>query len=136
MTKRLLATLLLVLMLFAVGCNNSADGAHGGSGDGNNSGTAGGSNVEEKNNDGEFFFKGKITSLDGKNYIEVEIIDSKIAFGTYWVLIGKETVYQSADGDTITLDELKVGDTIEIIFSGQVMMSYPPKISAQKIILK
>ena len=130
MTKRILALALLVLMVFAVGCNKQ------GADDENNGGAQGGSSVEEKNEYGEFFFKGEITSLESKNYIEVEIIDSKIAFGTYWVLVADETLYLNNSGATITRDDLKVGDTIEIIFSGQVMNSMPPKIMARKIILK
>ena len=126
------------MMLFAMGCdggnNNGGNGNINDDGDIVNQG--GNGSVEEKNAEGEFFFKGKVTSLEDRNHIEMEIIDSQVAFGIYWVIIDSSTVYVNAEGVTITKDDIKAGDTIEVIFSGQVMMSLPPRIYAQKIILK
>jgi hypothetical protein len=68
-----------------------------------------------------------------EHHIEVEIYDSDYAFGTYWVLTGKETEYFDRDGNTITRDDLKSGDKIKISYGGQVMMSMPPQIVAGKI---
>lgn len=140
MSKKIFAIAVLVMMLFLFGCEpgNNTGGAdngdteNGGSTDGGD--TKGG--VEEKNEEGEFFFRGRVTSVSDPYFIEVEIIDSQVAFGIYWVNVSAETEYIRADSVPINREDIKVGDTIEIIFSGQVMMSYPPRIAAQKIILK
>lgn len=68
--------------------------------------------------------------------IEVEVIDGEYgASGIYWVNVGETTVFKDADGGSIEPSDLSVGDQIEIIYSGQVMMSYPPQIMARKITL-
>ena len=135
--KRVLAIVILVMMLFAMGCRPVDNGDVGGN-ENNESNTNQGENrnVEEKNADGEYFFKGKIISNNNDRYIEVEIIDSQVAFGKYIVNVDAGTVYVDANGNTITRDSLKADDVIEIIFSGQTMLSYPPQIYGQKIILK
>ena len=117
MNKKILALIILAVMLFAVGCQPAE----------NNNG------IEEKNAKGEYVFKGEVTSVSEKKYIVIEIIDSEIAFGTYHVLIGDTTLFFHADDSTAERDDIKVGDIIEVAFSGQVMMSYPPQIYAQKI---
>ena len=43
------------------------------------------------------------------------------------------TVFCNSDGKKIKKSDLSVGDTVEIFYSGQVMMSYPPQIVAAKI---
>lgn len=121
-------------MLFAVGCNKTDKGddpsdnntANGGNGDGA---------VEEKNADGEIFYRGTVSNVQA-NCIFIEIIDSQVAFGTYQVNTDKNTVYTNSDGKTIRRDSIKEGDTIDVIFSGQVMLSMPPQIYAQKVVLK
>ncbi len=68
--------------------------------------------------------------------IEVEVIEGEYgAVGIYWVITGEGTVYETEDGKSISADSLEVGDRIEIIYNGQVMMSYPPQIVAKKIVL-
>ena len=133
MTKRILAIVMLVLMLFAMGCGPTDKGPVGGN-DNNSSNDNG--DVKEINEADYFLYKGKIVSNENTRYIEVEIIDSQIAFGKYLVLVDAATVYQDSEGNEITRDDLKVDDVIEISFSGQVMMSLPPQIYAQKITLK
>ena len=133
MTKRILAIVMLVLMLFAMGCGPTDKGPVGGN-DNNSSNDNG--DVKEINEADYFLYKGKIVSNENDRYIEVEIIDSQIAFGKYLVLVDVATVYQDSEGNEITRDDLKVDDVIEISFSGQVMMSLPPQIYAQKITLK
>ena len=127
--------MILVMMLFAMGCeggsNNGGDGYINEDGD-----IVNGNGVEERNADGEFFFRGVVKSVDNKYYISMEIIDSNVAFGIYHVNVDAGTKYVSAEGNGISRDDIKVGDTIEVIFSGQVMLSMPPQIYAQKIILK
>ena len=66
--------------------------------------------------------------------IEVEVIDGDYgASGIYWVIIGDNAIITDSDGSKITVDSLKPGDKVEILYSGQVMMSYPPQIVAKKI---
>ena len=124
---------MLVMMLFAMGCGPTDKGPVGGN-DNNSSNDNG--DVKEINDADYFLYKGKIVSNKNTRYIEVEIIDSQIAFGKYLVLVDAATVYQNSEGNEITRDDLKVDDVIEISFSGQVMMSLPPQIYAQKITLK
>ena len=127
--------MILVMMLFAIGCeggnNNGGDGYINEEGD-----IVNGNGVEERNADGEFFFRGVVKSVDNKYYISMEIIDSNVAFGIYHVNVDNGTKYFNSEGNGISRDDIKVGDTIEVIFSGQVMLSMPPQIYAQKIILK
>ena len=66
-------------------------------------------------------------------HIEVEVIESDYAFGVYWVLTSDSTEYIGKNGKKIKRTEIKAGDTIEISYGGQVMMSYPPQISAREI---
>ncbi len=68
-----------------------------------------------------------------EHHIEVEVYDSDYAFGTYWVLTGKETKYFDQEGNPITRDTLEAGEKIKISYGGQVMMSIPPQIVAGKI---
>lgn len=140
MSKRLLALAVLLIMLFAVSCDRTNDN------DGNNNGnggyineegnTVGGNGVEERNADGEFFYRGVVRSVDERYYISMEIIDSNVAFGIYHANVDGATLYFDAEGNSISRESIKVGDTIEVVFSGQVMLSMPPQIYAQKIILK
>ena len=141
MSKRFLALAVLFMMLFTVGCNGGNNNANDGNSDENNganteNGSDTGNGVEERNADGEFFYRGIVTAVDNKYYIAMEIVDSNVAFGVYHVLVGDQTVFINSDGATISRDQIKVGDTIEVVFSGQVMLSMPPQIAAQKIILK
>ena len=133
MTKRILAIVMLVMMLFAMGCGPTDKGPVGGN---DNNSSNDNEDAKEINESDYFLYKGKIVSNENTRYIEVEIIDSQIAFGKYLVLVDAATVYQDSEGNEITRDDLKVDDVIEISFSGQVMMSLPPQIYAPKIILK
>jgi len=66
-------------------------------------------------------------------YLEVEVIESDYAFGEYWVITPQETEFFDSNGNKISRSDLKAGDKIEISYSGQVMMSYPPKIVAHSV---
>lgn len=72
----------------------------------------------------------KITNLGEK--LEVEVIESPYTFGVHWVITDSAEVFNK-NGEKITVTELHVGDTVEILYSGQVMLSYPPQIVAAKI---
>ena len=130
MNKRIFALILLLTLIFVSGCENKK--ADDKPKEENNS--ALGTNTDRPSD--EFIFKGEVTSVDNKKYIEMEIIDSDIAFGTYWVLISEETLFFAADGSSADISAVKVGSIIEVAFSGQVMNSYPPKIAARKIYIK
>lgn len=119
MSKKIIAIAILMMTLLMAGCQP----------------TEGGGN-EEKNERGDYVFKGEVTDLSNYRHIEMEIIDSNIAFGTYHALTDNGTLYFDNEGNAITRDDIKVGDVIEVVFSGQVMQSFPPKIYAQKIYLK
>ena len=129
MNKKILALLMASSMLFAVGCSlpeneepyiEEDDGLTD-------------SGIEYAEN--EKVFKATVTKYDSKKYLEVEIIESNIAFGTYWVLVSDLTTFHKLDGTEISYQNIKPGATIEIVFSGQVMNSYPPQISAKRIYL-
>ena len=69
--------------------------------------------------------------------IEVEVIEGDYdASGIYWVNFSNETVFTNSQNVRLSIDDLKVGDTVEIIYGGQVAMSYPPQIFAKKIVIK
>lgn len=142
MSKRIFALVIMIMMLFAMGCDGGQNNVAGGNGDAsggdssNGGGTDNGGSVEERNADGEFFYRGIVKSVDARKYIEIEIIDSQVAFGIYQALVDSGTLFFNAEGDVIDRADIKVGDTVEVIFSGQVMLSFPPQIYAQKIILK
>ena len=89
---------------------------------------------EEKNMEGA-----KMTAVIKSigNGFEVEVIEGDYgASGIYWVRISSDTVYADQNNNRIIQSSLKVGDTIEITYNGQVMLSYPPQINAKKIQLK
>ena len=140
MSKKIFALVIMIMMLFATGCdggNSLANGDNSNGGDSSNGGgTDNGGSVEERNADGEFFYRGTVKSVDARKYIEIEIIDSQVAFGVYHVNVDGGTLFLNAEGGVIDRADIKVGDTIEVIFSGQVMLSFPPQIYAQKVILK
>lgn len=134
MSKRFFALVIMLMMLFATGCDGGSNLANGGNAGGG--GTDNGGSVEERNADGEFFYRGIVKSVDARNYIEIEIIDSQVAFGIYHALVDGSTLFLNAEGGVIDRADVKVGDTVEVVFSGQVMLSLPPQIYAQKVILK
>ena len=68
--------------------------------------------------------------------LEVEVIESDYAFGEYWVITPDDIPYTDKDGAAVSRADLKPGDKIEITYSGQVMMSYPPQIVAKAIKLR
>ena len=68
--------------------------------------------------------------------IAVDVIESEYTSGIHWVNIASSTEFYAKDGSRISRSDLKVGDTVEILYSGQVMMSYPPQIVAARISVK
>ena len=71
----------------------------------------------------------KIIAVNDK--IEVEVIEGEYgASGIYWVITTPTTSYFGKDGSPALRASLKEGDVVEIVYSGQVMLSYPPQITA------
>ena len=66
----------------------------------------------------------------------VEVTRSEYTSGPHIVLINDGTVMEDANGNAIFSDSLRVGDELTILYSGQVMLSYPPQIVALSIILR
>ena len=80
----------------------------------------------------QFVLKGIVKSVSDHSQLEVEVIESDYAYGIYWVHVSDAT-FVDADGNSISVNDIKAGDTINITYGGQVMMSYPPQIVAYKI---
>ena len=113
MSKKILILALMSMLLFATGCPKYEE------------------NFEPQ---GEtFVLKAVVNSITDK--LEVEVIESDYAFGVYWVLISDSTKYENSEGASISLSDIQPGDTVERTYGGQVMMSYPPQIVAQKVTL-
>ena len=116
--KKIVKIAVLVLtisMLFSCADNGSQHGEDGESG----------SNAQS------FVLKGVVRSVDEK--IEVEVIESDYAFGTYLVITSENTDFIANDGAKINKSDIKNGDIIEITYNGQTMLSLPPQIVAHKI---
>ena len=137
-SKRILALIMALIMLMTVGCNRNDDTKLPEKEDGTvekepNAENGGIKNSSIKLEDGEVVYRGKVTNLGDKYALEIEIVDSTIAFGPYRVLIGNSTTFYGLDGEEISREDIELGDVIEVVFSGQVMMSYPPQIAAKRV---
>ena len=92
-------------------------------------------NDAEANNMNNAKMTAKITALGEK--IEVEVIEGDYgASGIFWIITGSDTDFRNSDGNKISVSNLRVNDVIEIEYSGQVMMSYPPQVYAKIITVK
>ncbi len=69
--------------------------------------------------------------------LEVEVTEGPYgASGPYWVNTPESTLYFNKEGKKIARGDLRPGDTVEIVYGGQVMMSYPPQIVASRVTVK
>lgn len=68
--------------------------------------------------------------------ISVDVIESEYTTGIHWVLTSGGTEFFDQKGNAIERSDLKPSDKVEILYSGQVMMSYPPQIVAARISVK
>ncbi len=80
---------------------------------------------------GDVTMVARITAIGEK--IEVDVTESDNFTGPFFIITGDTTQYFNSDGDSITRADLSVGDTVEIKYNGQVMLSYPPQVAALKI---
>ena len=108
--KKYLAIALAMLMFMTVGCQSTDNDP-----------------ITEN-----FHLKAIVKSNDGGDRLEVEVIESDYAFGIY-IVHTSNAAFINAEGEAISPSDIQVGDTVEITYSGQVMMSYPPQIVALKI---
>lgn len=76
----------------------------------------------------------KITATHAER-IEVEILSDKYNTGEMWVILTDSTVITNKSGERLKLSALSVGDKMEIVYNGQVMLSYPAQIVGKKITL-
>ena len=90
---------------------------------------------QEAGAEGEVKMTAEVTAIGDR--IEVEVIEGEYgAEGPYHVIVGDGATFSDANGNAIAKGDIKAGDTVEIYYSGQVMLSYPPQIVAVKIIKK
>ncbi len=110
--KRLILWFLLLplAICFTVGCNNQGG---------------------NKN----LIMQAKIIKVNEDNSLLVEIIKDEYNSGEMCVLIGNKTKLVNKNGEKIAFSELNTGDNVQIEYTGQVMLSYPAKINAIKIVL-
>ena len=77
-----------------------------------------------------------VTSTSEEKRLEVNVISGDYgAQGVFWVLVSDQSAFYGKNGETIAREDIKAGDTVEIRYSGQVMLSYPPQIVAYSITL-
>ena len=84
--------------------------------------------------DGSVKMTAVVKSVDER--IEVEVTESEYTSGVHLVITADATEYFGKNGKRIDRNDIKAGDTVEILYSGQVMLSYPPQIVAAKITVK
>lgn len=89
---------------------------------------------EAPNGGGEVMMIARIEAIGDK--IEVMVTESEYSFGTHLVITSETTQYIGKQGKKISRSDLSVGQTVEIIYSGQIMLSYPPQIVAKRITVK
>lgn len=79
----------------------------------------------------EFVLKAIVKKVENDR-LEVEVIESDYAFGIYHILTASAKYYNK-NGSQVTRESIMVGDTIELTYSGQTMLSYPPQVVAYQI---
>lgn len=127
MKKQIIALLSLLLILLLVSCAGPVgDPANGPT---NDPADTEGEGVVDNDT---FKMIATVESVGAK--IEVNVTEAEYAFGIYWVITTDTTEFLDENGGQITRADIKVGDTVEIRYNGQVMMSYPPQIVALRII--
>ena len=131
--KKFLSVLLILVLTLAllISCtpNENKSEEEGGDAIGKPVPHSDGGDDEER-----FYLVGEVTAL--RDCIEINVIEGEYAYGIYWVLASDETNIFDQNGNQIALDNIKIGDTVEVIYTGQVMLSYPPQIVPIEVILR
>lgn len=122
--KKILFYLLLALALTATVSCETGGGASAGAGEG--------ASAEAQAD--AVKMTATVTSTENGGQIAVDVISGDYGVtGVYLVHLSAETAFYGANGAPISRADLKAGDTVEIRYGGQVMMSYPPQIVAGSI---
>ena len=87
-------------------------------------------NGEDKN---EFVMKAEIISVEEK--LLVNVLEAEYAFGEYLIIIPPEISIKDESGADLSRTDLKEREILNIVYNGQVMMSYPPQVVARAITL-
>ena len=116
--KKILALAIATLLLFMVGCSANGGGNEGGGGETPIVGE-------------QYVLKGIIKAVNDE-IIEVEVIESDYAYGIYWVHTDSATLLD-VNGNTIAINDFSIDDIVNITYSGQTALSYPPQIFPYKI---
>ena len=128
--KKILLTILLLALTFSLCSCSMIDKVLGKDVENDN----GDDNGDGSKPSGDVRMVAKITEMGEK--IAVDVIESEYTTGIHWVITASGTEFFDKSGNAIERSDLKVGDTVEILYSGQVMMSYPPQIVAARISAK
>ena len=78
-----------------------------------------------------FILRGVVLSTEER--LMIEVIESEYAFGEYVVLLNGDTQFADREGKPSSPAALAAGQTVEVVYGGQVMMSYPPQIVARAV---
>ena len=80
----------------------------------------------------EYSMKAIVESVSSGR-LEVTVYDAEYAEGIYSINFDADTKFLDASGKKISPSDIVAGDKVEIFYSGQVMLSYPPQVYAGKI---
>ena len=78
-----------------------------------------------------FKMEAEVTAVGEK--IEVEVTKAEYATGPFWIITSDKTAFFDENGGKISKSDIKAGDSVVIVYNGQVMMSYPPQVVALEI---
>ena len=79
-----------------------------------------------------YAMRARVVSVDG-GMLKVEVTDAEYADGEYVVHVSDATLLISKSGERISLSDISAGDSVEIVYGGQVLLSMPPQIYAEQI---
>ena len=128
--KKILITILLFTLTFSLASCSIYDKIFGNDNDSDKDNND--ANDDKPGSD----FKMTATVNEIGEKIAVDVIESEYTSGIHWVITPNATEYFDKNGNAIFRSDIKPGDTVEILYSGQVMMSYPPQIVAARITVK
>ena len=128
--KKIITAIILFAITFCLASCSVIENAFGKQDDKDNKNN----NANSDKPGSDFKMTAQITELGEK--ISIDVIESEYTSGIHWVITPNATEYYGSDGNKIERSQLKPGDTVEILYSGQVMMSYPPQIVAARITVK
>lgn len=78
-----------------------------------------------------FVLEGVVTELGER--LLVEVTRSEYTSGPHLVILTDETEIKNASGKALSREDISVGDTLSVVYNGQVMLSYPPQIVARSV---